>query len=81
MGGCALYGRNRIIYIGKSPLEQELFSVINKANIVKLNPNYSRWLKPFEEEKDNLFPLSMDNQAIREPVELPPDFKYLEGKL
>jgi len=43
---------NRIIYIEEGGLEGnlDLFSVINKANIIKLNSNYSRWLKPFDQE-------------------------------
>jgi len=43
--------RNRIIYIGPKGLKsEELFSITNRANLVPLNPNYSRWLKPFCEE-------------------------------
>jgi len=42
--------RNRIVYIAFSKDGQNAFSLFNKANLVKLNPAYSSWLKPFEQE-------------------------------
>ena len=43
--------RNRVVYIGpRDHSSPRLFSIMNRANMAPLNPNYSRWLRPFDEE-------------------------------
>ena len=41
--------RNRIVYLDYEG-DLGFFSVMNRANIVKLNTNYSQWLRPFGQE-------------------------------
>ncbi len=43
--------RNRIVYIGpRDSGSQRAFSIMNRDNLAPLNGNYSRWLRPFDEE-------------------------------
>lgn len=39
---------NRIVCIRR--FGEDLYSIVNQTKPTKLNPNYSQWLKPFEDE-------------------------------
>lgn len=53
--------RNRIVFIGLNRTPEEIphatthCSITNRASVVPLNHNYSKWLRPFDEELDAVY--------------------------